>query len=183
MKEHTNISLNRKEQGVTLIELLVTLVVLSILLTIAVPGFQNFTRNSRLTSVANEMASALNLARSEAIRRGKTVTLCKSNANASSPSCDGTNWTDGWLVFVGTSGAGDTDSANHIKVGQINAADVQISTGGSGFDSGVSFSANGASNASDIFTISITCNGDNQNKKREVDIGNTGRVSVRSVSC
>jgi type IV fimbrial biogenesis protein FimT len=183
VKKHINISLNRKEQGVTLIELLVTLVVLSILLTIAVPGFQNFMRSNRLTSVANEMASALNLARSEAIRRGKTVTVCKSNANAASPTCDGTNWTDGWLVFVGTSGAGDAVSANHIKVGQINATGVQISTGTTSFDSGVSFSANGASNASDTFSISITCNGDDQNRKREVDVGNTGRVSVKSVSC
>jgi type IV fimbrial biogenesis protein FimT len=182
VKKHTDISLNRKLRGVTLIELLVTLVVLSILLTVAVPGFQSFIRSNRLTSAANEMASALNLARSEAIRRGKTVTLCQSSASAS-PSCDGTSWADGWLVFVGTSGAGDSTAANHIRVGQISAADVQISTATSAFDSGVSFSPNGAANASDTFTLSITCNGDNQNQSRELNIAPTGRVSVKSVPC
>jgi type IV fimbrial biogenesis protein FimT len=165
--------------GFSLIELMVTIAVLAIVLSIAAPSFQAFVRNNRMTSVANELVSALNLARSEAVRRGKTVTVCQSDANAATPSCNGTSWTDGWLVFVGTAGAGDDDSANHIKVGQINLDGVQIDAPADE----MGFSASGASTSSGTFTISTVCESGDGNKKREVEIGTTGRISVSSPPC
>lgn len=73
--------------GFTLIELIVTLAVAAIILTIGVPSFQEALQNNRRTTQVNEIIGAFNIARSEAIKRGMKVTMCKS---ADSATCDTT---------------------------------------------------------------------------------------------
>lgn len=75
-------------RGFTLIELMITVAVGTILLTMAVPSFNSLIRDNRLTTQANEFISALNLARSEAIKRGLNVTVTPSAGN----------WNNGWTV-------------------------------------------------------------------------------------
>lgn len=77
-------------QGFTLIELMVTVSIAAILLGIAIPNFTSTITSNRLTTNANELVSALNLARSEAVKRGQQVVIRKT----------GTNWENGWQVFV-----------------------------------------------------------------------------------
>jgi type IV fimbrial biogenesis protein FimT len=86
-------------RGFTLVELMVTVAVAAVVLALAVPSFQTTLRNHRLTTYANEFIAALNLARTEAIRRGQRVVLCKS-ANGSSCQTGGNNWEIGWIAFV-----------------------------------------------------------------------------------
>ena len=87
-----------KKYGFTLIELLVTLSVAGILAAIAVPNFQIFMLNSRITAQANEFLTALNYARSEAVKRGVTVSVCSSAGSATCAASP--NWAQGWMVFV-----------------------------------------------------------------------------------
>jgi len=69
-------------RGFTLIELLVTIVLVAVLLTLAAPNFRTLVQNNRVTTQANELVSALNLARAEAVKRGRnTVTLIEPVAN------------------------------------------------------------------------------------------------------
>lgn len=82
--------------GFTLLELMTTLVVASIVLSVGVPSFVDIARNSRAAANANELVSALSLARSEAIRRSARVGVCGTSDGAS---CDG-SWDQGWIVFV-----------------------------------------------------------------------------------
>ena len=92
----------RSSRGVTLIELMIGLVIIGVGLTVALPGFQGMiARNQRATQV-NEMLLAINLARSEASRRGSTVsvqavlTLSGSTCGASS-----NEFNCGWCVVPG----------------------------------------------------------------------------------
>ncbi|MDZ7752605.1 MAG: GspH/FimT family pseudopilin [Gammaproteobacteria bacterium] len=91
-------------RGFTIIELMITILIVSILLAIGVPSMQTLIMNNRLTSSANNFLTELNLARSEAIKRGVQVVVCRTNApNADPPVCGaGTanTWTDGWITFV-----------------------------------------------------------------------------------
>ena len=95
MKHKISIS----NHGFTLIELLVTMSVVVIVLTVAVPSFKETMRSNRFAVQANGLVSALNLGRSEAVKRATRVTVCKS-ANATSCAGTGVNWEDGWIVFV-----------------------------------------------------------------------------------
>ena len=60
-------------RGFTLIELMVTLAVAAILLAVGVPGLRNILLSNRLATTANDVVVALNLARSEAIKRNTRV--------------------------------------------------------------------------------------------------------------
>ena len=80
-------------RGFTLIELLVTLSVADILVSIAVPNYQTFMMNNRMATQANDLITALNMARSEAVKRSANVRVCAGS------SCNGTgSWTQGWIV-------------------------------------------------------------------------------------
>ncbi len=105
----------KRAYGFTLIELVVTVVVAIVLLGIAIPSFRFMMANSRATTQSNSLYSALNYARSEAIGRKSTVTVCsKATADATTTVCGASgDWAHGWHVFVdgGTTGTVDgTDS-------------------------------------------------------------------------
>lgn len=95
--------MKQKQGGFTLVELLFTVVILAVLLSIGVPNLRDFLRNSRMTAYANDMLADVNLARTEAIKRRVVVGVCAStDPLATSPACAATNVTSfrGWLVFV-----------------------------------------------------------------------------------
>lgn len=70
-----NQSINKKNSGFTLIELIVTLSVIAIIATLAVPAMQNFIDKRKAIGAAEEMYSNLQLARSEAIARNQIVAI------------------------------------------------------------------------------------------------------------
>ena len=88
-------------RGFTLIELMVTLTVLAIVLSLAAPSFASLLASNRMATQTNELIGALNLARSEAVRRSQPVTLLAANAN----------YSKGWKVFPDANGNGAAASA------------------------------------------------------------------------
>ena len=83
----------------TLVELLVVVSVLAILLSLAVPAFSRFTASLRIRTEASKLMSAVHLARSEAIKRNRKVSLCPYNSEVSPAACT-RDYADGWVVFV-----------------------------------------------------------------------------------
>ena len=103
----------RKHQGFTLIELMTAIAILAVIAVFALPGFQWLMMNNRITTDVNRFHTSLMLARSEAMKRGSRITICKS---ADGTACNAAlNWESGWLMFV------DFDQS-----GTINGADVAI---------------------------------------------------------
>ena len=91
-------------RGFTLIELMVTLTVMAIALSLAAPSFANLLASNRISTQTNEIIGALNLARSEAVRRSKPIALRSNGGDL--------NFSTGWKVF--TDGTVDSDSDGAI---------------------------------------------------------------------
>lgn len=103
-----------KQRGVTLIELMVALTVAAILLGAAIPSFRDSIIRSRLSTMANDFIGAINFARSEAIRQGRSVTLCKSSDGSACASATSVFWEDGMIAFVDADADGTIDTGETI---------------------------------------------------------------------
>lgn len=101
-----------RQRGFTLIELIITVAIAAILLAIGVPSFQEMMRNNRVAAHTNDLLSSLNLVRSEAIKRGVRVSLCKSSDGLSCATTG--DWTQGWIVFVDTDNDATVDAGENI---------------------------------------------------------------------
>lgn len=81
--------------GFSLVELMVTIAVAAIALAIATPSFTSIINSNRLSSAANEMVAAIQIARTEAVRLNRSITVCSSGNGAD---CAGTG---SWVVLDG----------------------------------------------------------------------------------
>ena len=88
-----------KSSGFTLMELMVTLSISAILLTLAVPSFKNLIQDNRAYTQVNKMHTALMYARSEAVKTGKNVSVCLPEADNSACGSTSLDWSGGWAVF------------------------------------------------------------------------------------
>lgn len=93
----------RRQRGLTLLELMVTVAIVAILGALATPSFKTMIQANRTRTVASELMGMLNLARSEAARRSQPVSVCRSS-DGSSCSSTGTGWDSGWIAFVNEDG-------------------------------------------------------------------------------
>ncbi len=91
--------------GVTIVELMITIAVLAILLTVAVPNFRSVINNNRVSGAANSLVTAMAYARSEAVARSAIVRLCP--ANAAFTDCSGDDDWGGGLVIRLQEGPGE----------------------------------------------------------------------------
>lgn len=88
----------KQQSAFTLIELMVTVAILAIIAMIAAPNLSQMLRTTKVNTSSGEILSFLQQSRTEAIRLGKTVTICGSSDGSSCLSADKTNWSTGLIA-------------------------------------------------------------------------------------
>jgi type IV fimbrial biogenesis protein FimT len=128
----------RTIRGFTLAELMVTVAVASILVTIAVPSFRGLTISNSLTAAANDVVGAINVAKMEAIKRNASTQLCSNVAATNTSDTLGSACgTDGAAVYVLTTGTPSTVQVRSASTGiqlpvQLHGSIAAIRFGGLG---------------------------------------------------
>ncbi|WP_252176451.1 GspH/FimT family pseudopilin [Endozoicomonas sp. 4G] len=99
--------------GMTLPEMLVTLSVFAILIAVAVPSLKDLLADRRVAAATQTLFVSMLLARSEAIKRRSSVSICKSDNGSG---CDNslTDWSTGWLVFADGNADGVVDAGDQL---------------------------------------------------------------------
>lgn len=123
-------------RGFTLIELIVTLAIAAIVLSVGVPSFRGVIMDNRLVTQSNQFVTSVKLARSAAVRYQRSATVCASaNFDAAVPTCAASNdWSIGWIVWVDKDRDAATDANEIISVfGPINGASTLSSATASSF--------------------------------------------------
>jgi|LakWasM128_HOW14_FD_contig_91_172279_length_3046_multi_3_in_0_out_0_2 type IV fimbrial biogenesis protein FimT len=159
-------------RGFTLIELMMTLAVAAVLLTLAVPSFMDATLGSKLSSYANNLVGSTHLARGEAIKRNAPVVMCVS---ANGTNCTSGGWEQGWVLFYDADNDATFDSAETlIHRQQTLPTGIKITESGSA--TAISFQPTGVSTSS--YTLTICRATPVGKQERVVTISPTRRASV-----
>lgn len=178
--------MKRTAHGFTLIELMVTVAVIGITLSIAIPSFRGMVVDTRLSAQSNDMLGALKYTRSEAVKRNTRVTLCKKTvANTCAVTTSATaDWKGGWIIFVDGGTPGVVDAADTVLRVQ-NALTGSTLIGDGSVTNFVSYIGTGQTSAAgggaQVGTFSL-CGELPTAKRRKIDLTvGTGWVGVRTV--
>jgi len=91
-----------QQQGFTALELIITMAIVAVLLTMGVPAFQNYSWNLRMKTAMDTLQSDLKLARGQAISHNSKTVICPAGGEHD---CSGQEeWQDGWIVFTDING-------------------------------------------------------------------------------
>jgi len=129
--------------GFTLIELMVTIMIIGIVALIGIPAFSDFILNNRIRGQTSDFVVQLTHARSEAMRMATRVTVCPGTAGGCS---SGSNWENGWVVFVDANANAAVDSGETvIGVGAALDGGNTLRSTSTAFSTYISFRHDGGS--------------------------------------
>lgn len=165
--------MDRKQQGFTLVELIISLCIISILLAYAMPGYFNFKKNQDMTQEVNRLVATINFARNQSISLGHHTILCSSQTMTG---CDGgNNWHGGWMVFADVNENREFD-ANDLMLLNENAMTNQVSAQSSEYRKIIRFDRLGAAPGTNL-TVRF-CDERGKDYGKAVIVSNVGRPRV-----
>lgn len=177
-----------------MVELMVTIAIVAILTTLAAPSFRRLIQSNTLSGTVNSFLGDLRYARSESIRRGGSVVMCRSDSpEAATPSCAASNsagskgWASGWIIFQDNDKGGSYNAGDNLLRVQpaISAVDA-ITEGASSTSTMLTFTGTGRlqSLPSGSSPLQLTFGGSNYdaNVKRIVCVNLSGRARITDSS-
>lgn len=114
------------ERGFTLIEMMITVALAAILISVAVPALNQFATNARQTGAVNDFVSTIHIARSMAITTNARVTVC---ASAGGDACEAVSWDEGWIAFADANSNQFVDGTDAIVASGEGIEGVSIQSG------------------------------------------------------
>lgn len=164
-----------KMRGFTLVEMIITVAISAILLSIAIPGFQSLIKKNQIATQANDLIVDLALARSEALKRATKVSMCTSTNGAA---CTTSSWTAGRMIFTDSGDPGKLDGADAVlRVSSSLAEGVSLTGAPAAIGNYIQYSPTGEVASSGNLTL---CK--KGVKGRIISISKTGRVSSQETS-
>ncbi|WP_372758989.1 GspH/FimT family pseudopilin [Litorivivens sp.] len=158
------LEVKRSLRGYTLMELLVTLSIVAIIASIAVPSFQNMIATQRVRSATADLTSALSLARSEAVKRNRVVTITPAGSPAA--------WHKGWSISY-------VDANGNTQTLETHGAIDGVTMAGS---TALSFRSDGRRNSAAV-AITISPPSGSSAKKHCVEVSPTGKTETKAGAC
>jgi type IV fimbrial biogenesis protein FimT len=159
------------QRGFSLIELMVTIAIVAILISVALPSLTDTIARNRIASSANDFIAGLSYARTEAIRTNHHAGVCPS---ASGVACDGA-WGDRWIVYTG-----EPSKPTVLKQGEFSEKDQFIAES----PAAIAFDARGMlATAPNAFELQPVQCGAGKPMRRLFSVQRTGSVSMLQGAC
>ncbi|WP_252176430.1 GspH/FimT family pseudopilin [Endozoicomonas sp. 4G] len=170
-----------KEQGFTLIELMITLLIAAIIVAMGLPQLREMSNSIRFSNIQQNLLSNLLYARSEAVKTGTNNIACASTDGATC-SVTPTLWSQGWIIFTDENSNGAFDSGiDTLKRSQTTDSIASITWSNS---TPIVFQGDGTVNNTSSGTFLICDNLTTSKIAKGVTINLSGRVrSTDSVVC
>lgn len=189
-RQSGSVQARKKQSGFSLVELMVTLVILAILLATGLPAMRSFLTNNKVSNISNEFLSAINYARSEAISRNGRVIICKSAVPVNPPvnfvpscSTSGSDWENGWIIFQdvasGSTYNGTYDNGTDVLLRVRNPIDGNYTIGSNNNRRSFTFNSTGLASVANSTTMTIApVEGGASSSSRAICIDSTGRGRI-----
>lgn len=171
---------NKKPGGFTLPEMLITVGVVSIVLTTAIPSISSIIKDNRLVTELNAIMTDIHFARSEAVKRDTRVIICRSeNPGAAVPSCGGDTkiWTSGYIIFADdgnyNNNVYDAGTDTLLRVGRPAPEGLKLRTSSS-WNRNLEFNPNGSTNEGGAIAVMSLCDDRGKSDGRQIQVAPNG---------
>lgn len=172
-------------QGFTLIELMVTIGIIGIMTFVAIPSLTDTFNRMAVNAAARSINTALSLARSEAVKRSRDVSICPSTSGTD---CASDKWADGWIVFIDANGdangaSGSVDAGDEVLRVFAALADIKVTSSPSTDLLTYDNKGYGKLGAVTTFTLCPVDNDSSNARQVEISVSGRGRTITSGVTC
>ena len=164
----------RDHEGFTALELIVTMAIITVLLTMGVPAFENYGWNLRMKTAMDQLQTDLNLARGTAISQNSQTVICP--ANDGNDCSEQSVWQDGWIVFTDLNGDRHRQDSEplHRHAGTVAMLNINSSRS----RSFLRFYPNGSAPGSNISIL--FCDKRGAAQAGTITVSNSGRIRMQT---